>query len=90
MNKIKNVEINDVDVELDKKVNYKFKDHMTFVSKEFGITRNVPLESIFKENKFGNNISENNIILHYFYHFLKFLQFFLQLNFWLNVHIFLY
>ena len=61
MNKIKNVEINDVDVELDKKVNYKFKDHMTFVSKEFGITRNVPLEAIFKENKFGNNTSENNI-----------------------------
>ena len=63
MEKIKNVEINDVEVELNKKVNYKFKDNMKFVSNEFGITRNVPLNAIFKESKFGiekgDNISEN-------------------------------
>ena len=55
-------ELNNIDVELDKKVNWKFKDNMTFVSKEFGITKNVPLTNIFKESKFGNesNSDENS------------------------------
>ena len=48
---IKNVE--DIEVELEKKVNIKFTDNMKFVSSEFGITRNVPLNSVFKECKFS-------------------------------------
>ena len=48
--KVKNVE--DIEVELKKNVNYKFKDVMKFVSNEFGITKNVPLFSKFDENKF--------------------------------------
>ena len=52
MAKVNNVE--DIDVELEKNVNIKFKDNMKFVSSEFGITRNVPLNSIFKENKFAD------------------------------------
>ena len=47
-------ELNNFEIELEKNVNYKFKDNMNFVSKEFGITRNVPLNNIFKESKFGN------------------------------------
>ena len=57
INKIKNFnydELNNIEIDLEKNVNYKFKDNMTFVSKEFGITRNVPLNNIFKESKFGN------------------------------------
>ena len=57
INKIKNFnfdELNNIEIELEKNVNYKFKDNMNFVSKEFGITRNVPLNNIFKESKFGN------------------------------------
>ena len=50
MEKIKNVE--DIEVELEKNVNYKFTDNMKFVSSEFGITRNVPLNSIFKTSKY--------------------------------------
>ena len=50
MAKINNVE--DIEVELEKNVNIKFKDNMKFVSSEFGITRNVPLNSTFKESKF--------------------------------------
>ena len=50
MAKINNVE--DIEVELEKNVNIKFKDNMKFVSSEFGITRNVPLNSAFKESKF--------------------------------------
>ena len=50
MSKINNVE--DIEVELEKNVNIKFKDNMKFVSSEFGITRNVPLNSTFKESKF--------------------------------------
>ena len=46
-NKITDVE--DIEVELKKEVNNKFKDIMKFVSDEFGITKNVPLHSIFKE-----------------------------------------
>ena len=48
---IKNVE--DIEVELEKNVNIKFTDNMKFVSSEFGITRNVPLNSVFKECKFS-------------------------------------
>ena len=47
INKITDVE--DIEVELKKQVNNKFKDIMKFVSDEFGITKNVPLHSIFKE-----------------------------------------
>ena len=50
MAKINNVE--DIEVELEKNVNIKFRDNMKFVSSEFGITRNVPLNSAFKESKF--------------------------------------
>ena len=50
MAKINNVE--DIEVDLQKNVNILFKDNMKFVSSEFGITRNVPLNSIFKESKF--------------------------------------
>jgi serine/threonine-protein phosphatase 4 regulatory subunit 1 len=56
MEKVKNVE--DIEVELEKNVNIKFKDNMKFVSSEFGITRNVPLNSIFKENKFTEKKEE--------------------------------
>ena len=52
MGKIKNVE--DIDVELEKNVNIKFTDNMKFVSSEFGITRNVPLNSVFKTIKFSD------------------------------------
>ena len=52
-------ELNNIDVELDKKVNWKFKDNMSFVSKEFGITKNVPLNSFFKESKFGGETNSN-------------------------------
>ena len=52
MGKIKNVE--DIEVELEKNVNIKFTDNMKFVSSEFGITRNVPLNSIFKTTKFSD------------------------------------
>ena len=48
--KIKDVE--DIEVELEKNVNIKFTDTMKFVSSEFGITRNVPLNSVFKTSKF--------------------------------------
>jgi len=50
--KIQNVE--DIEVELEKNVNVKFTDNMKFVSSEFGITRNVPLNSFFKANKFSD------------------------------------
>ena len=49
INKITDIE--DIDVELKKEVNHKFKDLMKFVSSEFGITKNVPLHSEFKEKK---------------------------------------
>ena len=54
--KIKNVE--DIEVELNKQVNYKFKDNMNFVSNEFGITRNVPLHSGFQTDKFPEKIEQ--------------------------------
>jgi hypothetical protein len=38
-------DVEDIEVELTKEVNQKFKDNMKFVSSEFGITRNVPLNS---------------------------------------------
>ena len=44
-------DVEDIDVELNKEVNYKFKDLMKFVSSEFGITKNVPLDSKFVERK---------------------------------------
>ena len=50
MSKIKDVE--DIEVELEKNVNMKFTDNMKFVSSEFGITRNVPLNALFKTEKF--------------------------------------
>ena len=54
--KVKNVE--DIEVELKKNVNIKFKDNMKFVSTEFGITKNVPLNSKFNENKFNEKKPE--------------------------------
>ena len=53
---IKDIELYDKDIinDNEKNVNWKFKDNMKFVAKEFGITRNVPLYSIFKEDKFKN------------------------------------
>ena len=44
-------DVEDIEVELNKEVNKKFKDNMKFVSSEFGITRNVPLNSKFVEKK---------------------------------------
>jgi hypothetical protein len=44
--------VEDIEVELEKNVNIKFTDNMKFVSSEFGITRNVPLNYVFKANKF--------------------------------------
>ena len=44
-------DVEDIEVELKKEVNHKFKDLMKFVSSEFGITRNVPLSSKFVEKK---------------------------------------
>ena len=47
---IKNINnVEDIEVELNKEVNQKFKDNMKFVSSEFGITRNVPLNSKYIE-----------------------------------------
>ena len=61
MDEINNLELDDVIVENEKNVNLKFKDNMNFVSKEFGITRNVPLQSIFKESKFkGDDTNIDN------------------------------
>ena len=48
-NIIKDVKVEDIEVELNKEVNQYFKDNMKFVSSEFGITRNVPLNSKFVE-----------------------------------------
>ena len=51
-NFIKDVtDVEDIEVEPSKEVNHKFKDNMKFVSLEFGITKNVPLESVFMEKK---------------------------------------
>ena len=44
-------DVEDIEVELNKEVNDKFQDNMKFVSSEFGITKNVPLNSIFKEKQ---------------------------------------
>jgi serine/threonine-protein phosphatase 4 regulatory subunit 1 len=44
-------DVEDIEVELNKEVNNKFRDNMKFVSSEFGITRNVPLNSKFVEKK---------------------------------------
>ena len=56
MDQIKDIDFDDKDkiIDNEKNVNWKFKDNMKFVAKEFGITRNVPLYSIFKEDKFKN------------------------------------
>ena len=59
MDKINNLELDDVIAENEKNVNLKFKDNMNFVSKEFGITRNVPLDSVFKESKFKGDDTNN-------------------------------
>ena len=62
LNYIENIQclegIDDVDIEMEKNVNGKFKDNMNFLSKEFGITKNVPLNSVFKESKFQNDINK--------------------------------
>ena len=47
----------DIDVPLEKDVNQNFKDNMHFVSSEFGITKNVPLNSVFTVKT--NNKTEN-------------------------------
>ena len=47
---IEKLDIEIVNVDLNINVNGKFIDNMSFVSKEFGITRNVPLESKIKKN----------------------------------------
>ena len=52
---IEKLDIEIINVDLNINVNGKFIDNMSFVSKEFGITRNVPLESKIKKN------SENEI-----------------------------
>ena len=61
-------DIKDIDVQLGVYVNDKFIDIMKYVSDEFGITRNVPLESIVREtsnsvkvNKGEKKNDENNI-----------------------------
>ena len=56
MAKVKNVE--DIEVELEKNVNIKFIDKMKFVSSEFGISRIVALNYIFKESKFADKKEE--------------------------------
>ena len=56
MNKVNNVE--DIEVELKKNVNIKFTDNMKFVSSEFGITKNVPLQSKFQTSKFSDEVKE--------------------------------
>ena len=52
---IEKLDIEIINVDLNINVNAKFIDNMNFVSKEFGITKNVPLESKIKKN------SENEI-----------------------------
>ena len=49
-------DINDVtDLECDiQNVNEKFQDKMNFISEEFGITKNVPLKSVFRS---ANNVT---------------------------------
>ena len=44
-------DVEDIDVVLNKEVNHKFTDLMKFVSSEFGITKNVPLNSVLNEKK---------------------------------------
>ena len=44
-------EVENIEVELTKEVNQKFTDNMNFVSNEFGITRNVPLNAKIMERK---------------------------------------
>ena len=56
MNKVNDVE--DIEVELKKNVNIKFTDNMKFVSTEFGITKNVPLQSKFQTSKFSDEVKE--------------------------------
>jgi len=56
MNKVNGVE--DIEVELKKNVNIKFTDNMKFVSTEFGITKNVPLQSKFQTSKFSDEVKE--------------------------------
>ena len=44
-------DVEDIDVVLNKEVNHKFTDLMKFVSSEFGITKNVPLNSVLNKKK---------------------------------------
>ena len=53
-------DVEDIEVELNKEVNQKFKDNMKFVSSEFGITRNVPLNSKFTVKTNTPETTSNN------------------------------
>ena len=52
-------DIKDIDVELGVYVNDKFVDLMKYVSDEFGITKNVPLESVIRETSNTVKINKN-------------------------------
>ena len=55
------LDIENVNVDLNINVNEKFIDNMNFVSEEFGITKNVPLESKIKKNLSNSNEINTNI-----------------------------
>ena len=56
---IKNINnVEDIEVELNKEVNQKFKDNMKFVSSEFGITKNVPLNSKYIEKPISTGATQ--------------------------------
>ena len=55
------LDIENVNVDLNINVNDKFIDNMNFVSEEFGITKNVPLESKIKKNLSNSNEINTNI-----------------------------
>ncbi len=58
---IDKLDIENVNVDLNINVNEKFTDKMNFVSEEFGITKNVPLESKIKTNLLNSNEINTNI-----------------------------
>ena len=55
------LDIENINVDLNINVNEKFTDKMNFVSEEFGITKNVPLESKIKTNSLNSNEINTNI-----------------------------
>ena len=55
------LDIENINVDLKINVNEKFTDKMNFVSEEFGITKNVPLESKIKTNLLNSNEINTNI-----------------------------